>query len=160
MVDGMEKRIEAILYVWSGVFTCCRVGEWLMFGYLMLLPYPYTEPTVARLILRLGATNRFLFCEHKVPKEYGSPTSKGFEGQYQKGLPVMLQSENVNNQRCVNYFHVKIQPWYLFSLLHAGSRRVGVVALKLGKLPLWTKNGERLSVTLLQVKVFKIAHFN
>ncbi|XP_023683364.1 large ribosomal subunit protein uL3m [Paramormyrops kingsleyae] len=33
-----------------------------------------------------------------------------------------------------------------------GSRRVGLVALKLGMMPVWTKQGERHAVTLLQVQ--------
>ncbi|XP_063041053.1 39S ribosomal protein L3, mitochondrial [Engraulis encrasicolus] len=33
-----------------------------------------------------------------------------------------------------------------------GSRRVGLIALKLGMMPIWTKSGERHVVTMLQVK--------
>lgn len=36
-------------------------------------------------------------------------------------------------------------------LLSAGSRRVGLVAVKLGMAPIWTKTGERHAVTMLQV---------
>ncbi|XP_038596969.1 39S ribosomal protein L3, mitochondrial [Tachyglossus aculeatus] len=39
-----------------------------------------------------------------------------------------------------------IQPW------EPGSARVGLIALKLGMMPLWTKNGEKHAVTLLQVQ--------
>lgn len=35
--------------------------------------------------------------------------------------------------------------------LSAGSRRVGLVAVKLGMAPIWTKTGERHVVTMLQV---------
>nr|XP_008110976.1 PREDICTED: 39S ribosomal protein L3, mitochondrial [Anolis carolinensis] len=39
-----------------------------------------------------------------------------------------------------------LQPW------QPGSRRVGIIAVKLGMMPLWTKKGEKLAVTLLQVQ--------
>ncbi|KAM4821405.1 large ribosomal subunit protein uL3m [Thomomys bottae] len=39
-----------------------------------------------------------------------------------------------------------IQPW------EPGSSRVGVIAMKLGMMPLWTKDGRKHVVTLLQVK--------
>ena len=44
---------------------------------------------------------------------------------------------------------------YLFYFLHlfSGSRRVGLVAVKLGMAPIWTKTGERHVVTMLQVIV-------
>lgn len=37
-------------------------------------------------------------------------------------------------------------------LLSTGSRRVGLVAVKLGMAPIWTKTGERHAVTMLQVQ--------
>ncbi|KAM9307574.1 large ribosomal subunit protein uL3m [Gastrophryne carolinensis] len=39
-----------------------------------------------------------------------------------------------------------IQPW------EAGSIRVGIIAVKLGMVPLWTKSGEKHAVTMLQVR--------
>jgi hypothetical protein len=36
--------------------------------------------------------------------------------------------------------------------LLAGSFRVGLIALKLGMMPLWTKDGQKHAVTLLQVR--------
>ncbi len=42
-------------------------------------------------------------------------------------------------------------PFPLF--LFPGSRRVGLVAVKLGMAPIWTKTGERHVVTMLQVPV-------
>lgn len=36
-------------------------------------------------------------------------------------------------------------------LLSTGSRRVGLVAVKLGMAPIWSKTGERHAVTMLQV---------
>lgn len=37
-------------------------------------------------------------------------------------------------------------------LLSTGSRRVGLVAVKLGMAPIWSKTGERHAVTMLQVR--------
>lgn len=44
-----------------------------------------------------------------------------------------------------------------FSL--AGSSRVGLIAVKLGMLPLWTKSGEKHAVTMLQVGFVKCYFF-
>lgn len=40
---------------------------------------------------------------------------------------------------------------FFFFILVSGSRRVGLVAVKLGMAPIWTKTGERHVVTMLQV---------
>ncbi|KAG9355710.1 hypothetical protein JZ751_000548 [Albula glossodonta] len=45
---------------------------------------------------------------------------------------------------------LKDEPWPRHEW-EAGSRRVGLVALKLGMMPIWTKTGERHVVTMLQV---------
>lgn len=42
----------------------------------------------------------------------------------------------------------------LHLILFLGSRRVGLVAVKLGMAPIWTKTGERHVVTLLQVPCY------
>ncbi|XP_061681568.1 39S ribosomal protein L3, mitochondrial [Syngnathoides biaculeatus] len=46
---------------------------------------------------------------------------------------------------------LKDEPWQRHQWTE-GSRRVGLVAVKLGMAPLWTKNGERHTVTMLQVQ--------
>ncbi|XP_061839246.1 large ribosomal subunit protein uL3m [Nerophis lumbriciformis] len=46
---------------------------------------------------------------------------------------------------------LKDEPWPRHNWTE-GSRRVGLVAVKLGMAPLWTKTGERLVVTMLQVQ--------
>lgn len=46
---------------------------------------------------------------------------------------------------------LKNEPWERHPWTE-GSRRVGVVAVKLGLLPIWTKSGERHVVTMLQVQ--------
>ncbi|KAH0503508.1 39S ribosomal protein L3, mitochondrial, partial [Microtus ochrogaster] len=46
---------------------------------------------------------------------------------------------------------LKDEPWPLHPW-EPGSSRVGLVALKLGMMPLWTKDGQRHAVTLLQVQ--------
>lgn len=43
--------------------------------------------------------------------------------------------------------------FFFFLNLVSGSRRVGLVAVKLGMAPIWTKTGERHRVTMLQVMV-------
>ncbi|KAG7458045.1 hypothetical protein MATL_G00233710 [Megalops atlanticus] len=46
---------------------------------------------------------------------------------------------------------LKDEPWPRHAW-EPGSRRVGLVALKLGMMPMWTKTGERQAVTMLQVQ--------
>ncbi|XP_008330224.1 large ribosomal subunit protein uL3m [Cynoglossus semilaevis] len=46
---------------------------------------------------------------------------------------------------------LKDEPWQRHEWTE-GSRRVGLVALKLGMMPIWTKTGERHAVTMLQVQ--------
>ncbi|XP_062385857.1 39S ribosomal protein L3, mitochondrial [Sardina pilchardus] len=46
---------------------------------------------------------------------------------------------------------LKDEPWPRHEW-QEGSRRIGLVALKLGMMPIWTKSGDRHVVTLLQVK--------
>ncbi|XP_062980835.1 large ribosomal subunit protein uL3m [Elgaria multicarinata webbii] len=46
---------------------------------------------------------------------------------------------------------LKDEPWPLHPW-EPGSKRVGLVAVKLGMMPLWTKKGERMAVTLLHVR--------
>ncbi|XP_077405225.1 large ribosomal subunit protein uL3m [Vanacampus margaritifer] len=46
---------------------------------------------------------------------------------------------------------LKDEPWQRHEWTE-GSRRVGLVAVKLGMAPLWTKTGKRLVVTMLQVQ--------
>ncbi|XP_016365424.1 39S ribosomal protein L3, mitochondrial-like isoform X2 [Sinocyclocheilus rhinocerous] len=46
---------------------------------------------------------------------------------------------------------LKDEPWPRHEWVE-GSRRVGLVAVKLGMMPVWTKSGERHVVTMLQVK--------
>ncbi|XP_048367568.1 39S ribosomal protein L3, mitochondrial [Sphaerodactylus townsendi] len=62
-----------------------------------------------------------------------------------------LTQEEFKAQTTNKMCPLKDEPWPLHQW-EPGSKRVGVVALKLGMMPLWTKNGERLSVTLLQVQ--------
>lgn len=46
---------------------------------------------------------------------------------------------------------LKDEPWPRHEYTK-GSRRVGLIAVKLGMLPVWTKDGERHAVTMLQVQ--------
>ncbi|XP_061443125.1 large ribosomal subunit protein uL3m isoform X2 [Rhineura floridana] len=53
---------------------------------------------------------------------------------------------------------LKDEPWPLHPW-EPGSRRVGIVAVKLGMMPLWNKKGEKLVVTLLQVQDCHVIKF-
>lgn len=48
------------------------------------------------------------------------------------------------------FFWVRTKAGFFLNLV-PGSRRVGLVAVKLGMAPIWTKTGERHVVTMLQV---------
>ncbi|XP_074844389.1 large ribosomal subunit protein uL3m isoform X2 [Carettochelys insculpta] len=62
-----------------------------------------------------------------------------------------LTAEEYRAQTASKLCPLKDEPWPLHPW-EPGSRRVGLIAIKLGMVPLWTKNGERHAVTLLQVK--------
>ncbi|KAH0627271.1 hypothetical protein JD844_002792 [Phrynosoma platyrhinos] len=62
-----------------------------------------------------------------------------------------LVTEEYKAQTASKLCPLKDEPWPLHPW-QPGSRRVGVIAVKLGMMPLWTKKGERMAVTLLQVQ--------
>ncbi|XP_044311820.1 39S ribosomal protein L3, mitochondrial [Varanus komodoensis] len=62
-----------------------------------------------------------------------------------------LIAEEDKAQIASKLYPLKDEPWPLHDW-KPGSKRVGVVAVKLGMMPLWTKKGERLVVTLLHVE--------
>ncbi|XP_053119500.1 39S ribosomal protein L3, mitochondrial isoform X2 [Hemicordylus capensis] len=62
-----------------------------------------------------------------------------------------LTAEEYKAQTASKLCPLKDEPWPLHQW-EPGSKRVGVVALKLGMMPLWTKTGEKIAVTLLQVR--------
>nr|XP_056713043.1 39S ribosomal protein L3, mitochondrial [Euleptes europaea] len=62
-----------------------------------------------------------------------------------------LTAEEFKTQTASKMCPLKDEPWPLHQW-EPGSQRVGVIAVKLGMMPLWTKNGEKLPVTLLQVQ--------
>lgn len=53
----------------------------------------------------------------------------------------------------INDLPVLTDSSFFKKILVSGSRRVGLVAVKLGMAPIWTKTGERHVVTMLQVMV-------
>ncbi|XP_042331723.1 39S ribosomal protein L3, mitochondrial [Sceloporus undulatus] len=62
-----------------------------------------------------------------------------------------LVTEEYKAQTASKLCPLKDEPWPLHPW-QSGSRRVGVIAVKLGMMPLWTKKGEKMAVTLLQVQ--------
>ncbi|KAL8165481.1 UNVERIFIED_CONTAM: 54S ribosomal protein L3, partial [Gekko kuhli] len=62
-----------------------------------------------------------------------------------------ITTEEFKDQIASKMCPLKDEPWPLHQW-EPGSRRVGLVAVKLGMMPLWTKNGEKFPVTLLQVE--------
>ncbi|XP_057684319.1 39S ribosomal protein L3, mitochondrial [Corythoichthys intestinalis] len=60
-------------------------------------------------------------------------------------------AEEYRQQTADKLYPLKDEPWERHEWTE-GSRRVGLVAVKLGMAPLWTKTGERHAVTLLQVQ--------
>uniref|UniRef100_A0A7M4FUB5 Large ribosomal subunit protein uL3m n=2 Tax=Crocodylus porosus TaxID=8502 RepID=A0A7M4FUB5_CROPO len=62
-----------------------------------------------------------------------------------------ITSEEYKAQTASKLCPLKDEPWPLHPW-EPGSKRVGLVGLKLGMMPLWTKTGERHVVTLLQVQ--------
>ncbi|NP_001291189.1 39S ribosomal protein L3, mitochondrial [Esox lucius] len=59
--------------------------------------------------------------------------------------------EEYNQQIAAKFCPLKDEPWPRHEWTK-GSRRVGLVAVKLGMAPVWTKMGDRQVVTLLQVQ--------
>lgn len=59
--------------------------------------------------------------------------------------------EEFNRQTAAKLHPLKDEPWPREEWTE-GSRRVGLVAVKLGMAPVWTKSGERHVVTMLQVQ--------
>ncbi|XP_076157160.1 large ribosomal subunit protein uL3m [Alosa pseudoharengus] len=60
-------------------------------------------------------------------------------------------SEDFKQMTADKLYPLKDEPWPRHEW-QEGSRRVGLVAVKLGMMPIWTKSGDRHVVTLLQVK--------
>ncbi|XP_053322314.1 39S ribosomal protein L3, mitochondrial [Spea bombifrons] len=62
-----------------------------------------------------------------------------------------LTAEEYKEQTESKLCPLKDEPWPI-KPWEPGSNRVGLVAVKLGMMPLWTKSGERHAVTMLQVQ--------
>ncbi|XP_041822949.1 39S ribosomal protein L3, mitochondrial [Melanotaenia boesemani] len=62
-----------------------------------------------------------------------------------------ITAEEYRTQTAEKLNPLKDEPWPRHEWTE-GSRRVGLVAVKLGMAPIWTKTGERHSVTMLQVQ--------
>uniref|UniRef100_A0A8C5HMD4 Large ribosomal subunit protein uL3m n=1 Tax=Gouania willdenowi TaxID=441366 RepID=A0A8C5HMD4_GOUWI len=60
-------------------------------------------------------------------------------------------AQEYDKQTAENLNPLKDEPWERHEWTE-GSRRVGLVAIKLGMAPIWTKTGERHVVTMLQVQ--------
>ncbi|KAK6490589.1 39S ribosomal protein L3 [Huso huso] len=62
-----------------------------------------------------------------------------------------LVPEEYKSQTTSKLCPLKDEPWPR-EAWQSGSRRVGLIALKLGMMPIWTKTGEKHVVTMLQVQ--------
>ncbi|KAF5921867.1 hypothetical protein HPG69_013041 [Diceros bicornis minor] len=62
-----------------------------------------------------------------------------------------LASDENKAQLASKLYPLKDEPWPIHPW-EPGSSRVGLIALKLGMMPLWTKDGQKHVVTLLQVQ--------
>ncbi|KAF7210705.1 large ribosomal subunit protein uL3m [Nothobranchius furzeri] len=62
-----------------------------------------------------------------------------------------IMAEEYRQQTAERFSPLKDEPWPRHEWTQ-GSRRVGLIAVKLGMAPIWTKTGEKHAVTLLQVQ--------
>uniref|UniRef100_A0A1A8N7F7 Large ribosomal subunit protein uL3m n=1 Tax=Nothobranchius pienaari TaxID=704102 RepID=A0A1A8N7F7_9TELE len=62
-----------------------------------------------------------------------------------------ITAEEYRQQTAERFSPLKDEPWPRHEWTK-GSRRVGLIAVKLGMAPIWTKTGEKHAVTLLQVQ--------
>uniref|UniRef100_A0A1A8EJD9 Large ribosomal subunit protein uL3m n=1 Tax=Nothobranchius korthausae TaxID=1143690 RepID=A0A1A8EJD9_9TELE len=62
-----------------------------------------------------------------------------------------IMAEEYRQQTAGRFSPLKDEPWPIHEWTK-GSRRVGLIAVKLGMAPIWTKTGEKHAVTLLQVQ--------
>ncbi|KAM4706058.1 large ribosomal subunit protein uL3m [Rhinophrynus dorsalis] len=62
-----------------------------------------------------------------------------------------LTAEEYKTQTASKLCPLKDEPWPI-KPWEPGSNRVGLIAVKLGMMPIWTKSGEKHAVTMLQVR--------
>lgn len=129
----------------AGVGVLCRLGTRLFSGGLSGSIYAATEAAEP------GIRNRGLWCV--ITRHINNNTTWWDEHLSEESTKFLkkLTSEEYKAQTASKLCPLKDEPWPLLPW-EPGSRRVGIVAIKLGMMPLWAKNGEKIPVTMLQVQ--------
>ncbi|XP_069811946.1 large ribosomal subunit protein uL3m-like, partial [Dendropsophus ebraccatus] len=101
-----------------------------------------------------GRTSGVLLVRHSSTNTWWDEHLSEQNKEYMKHLTAQEYNDMTASKLCP----LKDEPWPI-KTWEPGSNRVGLIAVKLGMMPIWTKSGKKHAVTMLQVQDCHVIKF-